>query len=74
MPKLNKVTFTIADQPDGTVKIISDPNFETMMQMHDHGAGTSAHGYALRLLNAARDFSRENGPNKILVPRLGRRH
>jgi hypothetical protein len=53
-----EVKITITDNPDGSVKIEATPNFMTMKKMDDSGHDlTPAHVYALRLLNAAREFS-----------------
>jgi len=68
-----KITITIEDGVDSTVKIVSNPNFETMMKMVNSGETlTSAHGYAFMMLRAAREESKRRGPTKILVPKLGR--
>lgn len=67
------IVITIEDKPDGGVKIVSNPSFETMMMMTQSGeALTSAHGYALHVLNEIRHESKRQSPNKILVPRLSR--
>lgn len=67
------VTITIEDTPDGRVRVVATPNFETMMQMNASGHSlTSAHGYALKALNAIRDESKRREPTRIWVPPLGR--
>lgn len=68
-----KVVITIEDMPDGKVKVVSDPNFETMMVMHDSGHPlTAANGYAFTALNAIRNEAKRQGPTRIFVPRIGR--
>jgi hypothetical protein len=69
-----KITITIEDAPNGTVKVTSDPNMETVFKMIDSGHDlTAAHGYAFRALNQIRkDSQNTKEPSKILVPRLGR--
>ena len=32
-----KITLTIEDLPDGNVKVVSDPNFETLMMIEPSG-------------------------------------
>jgi len=70
-----KIVITVEDQPDGNVKVVATPNFETMMQMNASGAAklTSAHGYALRALNAIIEGSKEKGPSQIIIPKLIRK-
>lgn len=68
-----KVVITIEDAPNNMVKVVSEPNFETVMNMHDAGHTlTSAHGYALLALNAIRKESKKNEPTSILLPKVGR--
>lgn len=68
-----KITITIEDTPGDRVKIISAPTFDTMANMVNSGElMTSAHGYALRMIRAARDLSKETGPATILIPRVGK--
>lgn len=66
-----KIVITIEDNAAGGVKVVCDPNFETMMQRHISGHQlTSAHGYALAALNSIRQKSKENGSQmKIILPR-----
>ena len=66
-----KVVITIEDLPNGKVRTVCEPNFETMMKMKMSGGElTSAHGYAFQCLNAIREESKRRGPTKILIPRL----
>lgn len=67
-----KVTITIEDLPTGGVKVVSDPNFETIMKLHISGhALTAAHGYALAALNEIRAKGKEPGNQlKVLIPRV----
>ena len=69
-----KITITVEDLADGGVKIVSDPNFETMLKMDNSGNDlTSAHGYALAMLNRARTVSKEVSPtNLIKIPSIRR--
>jgi hypothetical protein len=69
-----KVTITIEDKEDGNVKVVSDPNFETLMMMDMSGHRlTNAHGYAMAALLRIRERSKEigqlNGRSIIHVPR-----
>jgi hypothetical protein len=69
-----RIVITIEDTPDGKVKTVADPNFETMMQMNASGHKlTSAHGYAIRALNAMVEASKEPGDHRIIIPKLIRR-
>jgi len=66
-----KVTMTFEDTGRGTVRIVSDPNFETMMKMEVSGQGlTSAHGYAIAAMNALRKKSKEVKDSGIIIPKL----
>lgn len=73
-PNMAKVVITIEDSPDGnSVKVEATPKMETMFLMLNSGHElTPAQGYAFKALNAMRVASREQGPNRILVPRIGR--
>lgn len=73
MSKINSVTITVRDKLGGGVEIVADPSFEMMMKMHDHGDGSSAHGYAIAMLNRAREVSKQSGNIIIPIPKLGRR-
>lgn len=65
-----RVVITIEDI-DGKVKVVAEPNFETMLKMEVSGAGmTSAHGYAITALNAIRRESKKLEPTMIKIPRL----
>jgi len=67
-----KVTITITDLPGDKVEVICDPTFETMAKMNESGhPWTSAHGYALRALNAIRKAGKEKEPTLIHIPKLG---
>jgi len=67
-----KITITIEDRNDGTVKVVSDPSVETLFKMDLSGHNlTSAHGYALSCLNKIRQISKEkSSENKIFIPKL----
>lgn len=67
-----KVTITIEDAPGGKVKVVAEPNFETMMQKHVSGNGlTAAQGYALAALNSIRMAAKSQSNNlKVIIPRL----
>lgn len=69
-----KITITVEDLPAGGVKIQAEPNFQTMVQMEVSGHGLSpAHGYAMAMLNRAREVSKSNDPRiKILIPKIGK--
>lgn len=54
-----KITIEIEDLPGDKVRIISNPTGETLMKMIQSGeAQTSAMGYAIGLLNKAREISK----------------
>lgn len=69
-----KVTITIEDLPGDKVKITCDPTGETLIKMIQSGEeATSAHGYALNLLNTARKISKDSdksGLLKIAMPKV----
>lgn len=67
-----KIVITIEDNQQGGVKVVSNPNFETMMNMVQSGESlTSAHGYALHALNSIRRESKsQESRTKIIVPRI----
>ncbi len=67
-----KVTITIEDMLSGGVKVISDPNFETIMKLHLSGNDlTSAHGYAMAALNLIRQKSKAfKNDMRVSIPRL----
>ena len=69
-----RVTITIEDSPDGKVKIVSDPSFDTIAKMEISGHSLSAaHGYALVCINAVRKVSKEMANElKVFLPRIGR--
>lgn len=69
-----RIQIIIEDNSDGTVQVVSTPNFQEMAQIDASGKRlTSAHGYAMRALNAIRDASREQGNRlNIWIPRVGR--
>lgn len=64
-----KITITFEDKPEGGVRVVSDPTFETMMKMNNSGhALTSAHGYALAAINKILELSkRQNAGNSLLI-------
>lgn len=65
-----KVTITIEDLPNGKVRTVSSPNFETMAKMAKAEALTSAHGYAITGLRAIHAASREQGNLIVKIPKL----
>lgn len=67
-----RIVITIEDNQEGGVKVVSNPNFETMMKMVQSGETlTSAHGYALHALNSIRKESKkQESVTRIIVPRL----
>lgn len=68
-----KVVITIEDKENGKVTITSEPKFSQLAQMIQAGYdSTSAQGYAMRMHRAALEMSKEQGPSKILIPRIGR--
>lgn len=71
-----KVTITIEDLPNDQVKIEATPNFETIMKMDISGERmTSAHGYALFMLNQARLKSKDFQPQILIqIPRVAKPH
>lgn len=71
---MSKVTITIEDLPDGKVRTVCTPNFETMIQMQTSGHDlTPAHGYALKALNAIIQASKQNDPTlNVRIPIIGR--
>lgn len=64
-----KVVITIEDMAFSRgVKVVAEPNFETMMQAHLSGHElTAAHGYALAALNKIRDVSKKM-KHEIVAP------
>lgn len=63
-----KITITIEDLPGDKVSIVCDPTGETLMKMIQSGeAQTSAMGYAIGLLNKARDISKAADKDKKLM-------
>lgn len=68
-----KITITIEDTATGGVKIVSNPTFETIAKMINSGGEdvTSAHGYAVAMINAARRESKSNEPaTTIWLPKV----
>lgn len=64
-----RATITIEDLSNGNVKVVSDPNFETLMSMDISGQHlTSAHGYLFSILNHVRTISKQNGPIVRQIP------
>jgi hypothetical protein len=63
-----KIVITIEDNPQGGVKVTSNPTFETMAKMVNSGGHdvTSAHGYALKMVNAALKTSKEKDSSIIM--------
>lgn len=71
-----KVTITIEDSLDGKggVKVVADPNFETIMAMDMSGSKlTAAHGYTICALNAIRQAAKmQDDQIKAKIPLIGR--
>lgn len=67
-----RITITLEDLGNGGVKVISNPNFETIMKLHLSGHDlTAAHGYALAALNQIRMKAKEQtNEMKVFIPRL----
>lgn len=67
-----KITFTIEDQPNGSVKTVANPNFETLaMKINSGHEITPAEGYALAAINRIVQVSKDNEEktNKIFIPK-----
>lgn len=66
------ITITIKDNFDGTVKVICDPNFETIMKGQISGAmkTTAAHGYAIAAMKRIFEVSTSSGNLNIKIPKL----
>lgn len=69
-----KITITVEDKEQGRVKITADPSFETIAKMINSGEETtSAHGYAMAMVNHARKESKAVEPEtKIWLPKVKR--
>lgn len=66
-----KITLTFEDNPEGGVKVVAEPSFETLMKKMASGHDlTAADGYAISALNTVRKISESNSPNKILIPKV----
>jgi hypothetical protein len=65
------VIITIEDTPDGKVKIVCVPSFEQIIKQDVSGESfTAAQGYALMMLNKAREESKNNNPLRLVIPRV----
>lgn len=62
-----KVTIVIEDLPNGKVRVVSDPSFETMCRIAKAEQLTSAHGLAIVALRNMHEASREQG-SVLTVP------
>lgn len=69
-----KITITIEDTAQNKVKVVCNPTFETMAKMVVSGGEdvTSAHGYAIKCINAVREESKLADPTKIWLPKVKR--
>jgi hypothetical protein len=69
-----RIVIVIEDKENGNVRIVSEPSFETMAQMDLSGHTlTSAHGYALKMINVARQVSKDHKGNlTVAIPKLGK--
>ena len=66
-----KAVITFEDLPNGKVKVVSEPNFETLMAMDLSGNSlTAAHGYLFSVLNHITKLSKQNGPIIRQIPKL----
>ena len=67
-----KCVITFEDLPENKVKVVCEPNFETMMMMIQSGhEWTSAQGMAVYAMNKIREQSKKSDPvNRIIVPKL----
>lgn len=68
-----EITIKITDLPNNKVSIQATPSYADMAQMINSGTeGTGAHGYAMRMLRAAKELSMSPEPTiPILIPRIG---
>jgi hypothetical protein len=72
---LAKIVITLEDTATGGVKIVSNPTFETIAKMINSGGDdiTSAHGYAVAMMNTARRESKSSAPSTtIWLPKVKR--
>lgn len=68
-----RIVIVIEDKPEGRVRVVSDPTFETMANMKQSGhAWTAAHGYALSCINHLTAVSKKMGPLQVRLPRIGK--
>ncbi len=68
-----KVIIEIEDLPDGKVKVVATPNFESMALMIQSGTEASpAQGMALFAINRIREESKRSAPTPIWLPKIGR--
>lgn len=68
-----KISITVEDLDGGKVKIESNPTFETVAKMINSGGEdvTAAHGYAMAMINRAREVSKSNAPETtIWLPKV----
>jgi hypothetical protein len=66
-----KIVITIEDKPNDKVKVVSEPSFETIAKMTVSGEEmTSAHGYAIRCINAVMAESKAQNPGMIILPKV----
>lgn len=66
------VKITLEDLPGGKVKVVAEPNFETLIRVDVSGNKlTAAQGYAVGMLNYVRAESKKNDPRSLIqIPRL----
>jgi hypothetical protein len=64
---LPRIIITIEDTERGTVKVTSDPTFETMVSAIHSGQDTAAMAYAITCINAIRAKSKEAGEKSKLI-------
>lgn len=75
-----RITLTVEDGPNGTVKIESTPNYAEIIQNEIAGnVMTSAHTYALAMMNRAREVSKlandkRNDKPLIEIPKVRLAH
>lgn len=72
----SKVTITVEDQANGTVKVVMTPSAETLLsKIASHGPDSlsAAEAYAMAAINRIRQVSKlADGSIIVPVPRIGR--
>lgn len=67
-----KIIITVEDMPNGNVKIVSNPTFEEIAKKDLSGETlTNADGYAIAMLNRARQIGKSTeSTNIIQIPKI----